>query len=97
MKLTQSSFHSVERNTRPLFLIHTDVCDLKYVQIPNANKYFITFIDDCIKYYYMYLLKSKDETLDKFILYKNEVENQLNKKIKVVRSDRCDKYEILIW
>ena len=92
-KLTRSSFHSVDRSTEPLGLIHTDVCDLKYVQTPNANKYFITFIDDCTKYCYVYLLKSKDEALDKFILYKNEVENQLSKKIKVVRSDRGGEYE----
>ncbi|KAL5570958.1 hypothetical protein UlMin_020555 [Ulmus minor] len=29
----------------------------------------------------------KDEAIEKFVLYKNEVENQLNKKIKVLRSD----------
>ncbi|GKC55059.1 retrotransposon protein, putative, ty1-copia subclass [Tanacetum coccineum] len=56
------------------------------------NKYFITFIDDCTKYCYVYLLKSKDEAIDKFVLYKNEVENQLGKKIKVVRSDIGDEY-----
>ncbi|KAH7864181.1 hypothetical protein Vadar_026696 [Vaccinium darrowii] len=82
-KLTRTSFRSVERSTEPLGLIHTDVCDLKYVQTPNANKYFITFIDDSTKYCYVYLLKSKDEALDKFILFKNEVENQLSNKIKV--------------
>ena len=41
----------------------------------------------------MYLLKSKDEAIEKFILYKNEVENHLNKKIKVLRSDRGGEYE----
>ncbi|GKA04855.1 retrotransposon protein, putative, ty1-copia subclass [Tanacetum coccineum] len=30
----------------------------------------------------------KDEAIDKFVLYKTEVENQLGQKIKVVRSDR---------
>ena len=49
-KLTRSSFHSIERSTKPLILIHTNVCDLKYIQISNANKHFITFIDDCMKY-----------------------------------------------
>lgn len=38
------------------------------------------------------MLKSKDEALEKFVLYKQEVENQLNKKIKVVRSDRGGEY-----
>ena len=41
----------------------------------------------------MYLLKIKDEAIDKFVLYKNEVENQLNKKISVLRSDRGGEYE----
>ena len=41
----------------------------------------------------MYLLKSKDETIEKFVLYKNEVENQFNKKIKVLSSDRGGEYE----
>ncbi|GJT40096.1 retrotransposon protein, putative, ty1-copia subclass [Tanacetum coccineum] len=40
----------------------------------------------------VYLLKSKDEAIDKFVLYKTEVENQLGKKIKVVRSDRGGEY-----
>ena len=50
-------------------------------------------MDDSTKYCYVYLLKSKDEAIDKFVLYKNEVENQLNKKIKVLRSDRGCEYE----
>ena len=41
----------------------------------------------------MYLLKSKDKALEKFVLYKNEVENQLNKRIKVLRNDRGGEYE----
>ena len=54
----------------------------------------ITFIDNYTKYYYVYLLKSKDEALEKFILYKNEVENQLNRKIKELRSDRGGEYVV---
>ena len=41
----------------------------------------------------MYLLKSKDEVIEKFVLYKNKVENQLNKKIEVLRSDRCGEHK----
>ena len=41
----------------------------------------------------MYFLKSKDEAIEKFVLCKNEVENQLSKKIKVLRSDRGGEYE----
>ncbi|KAJ9543763.1 hypothetical protein OSB04_023470 [Centaurea solstitialis] len=91
-KLTRTSFQSIDRKTEPLDLIHTDVCDLKSISTRGGNKYFITFIDDSTKYCYIYLLKSKDEAIDKFVVYKTEVENQLNKKIKVVRSDRGGEY-----
>ena len=69
------------------------MCDLKFVQTRGGNKHFITFVDDSTKYYYVYLLKSKDEAIEKFVLYKNEVENKLNKKIKVLRSDLGGDYE----
>ena len=48
-KLTRSSFQTIERKSEPLDLIHTDVCDLKFVQTRGGNKYFITFIDDSTK------------------------------------------------
>ncbi|GJS42867.1 retrovirus-related pol polyprotein from transposon TNT 1-94 [Tanacetum coccineum] len=91
-KLTRSSFKLVKRKTKPLDMIHTDICNLKSLPTKGGNKYFITFIDDCTKYCYVYLLKSKDEAIDKFVLYKTKVENQLGQKIKVVQSDREGKY-----
>ena len=52
--LRPSSFHSVDRNTEPLELIHSDLCDLKFALTRGEKKYFITFIDDCTRYYYVY-------------------------------------------
>ena len=92
-KLTRTSFHHVERVTEPLDLIHTDVCDLKMCQTRGGKRYFITFIDDCTRYCHVYLLRSKDEAFEMFKQYKAEVENQLNKKIKSLRSDRGGEYE----
>lgn len=40
----------------------------------------------------VYLLKDKNETLDKFFLYKARVENKLSRKIKRVRYDRGEEY-----
>ncbi|GJZ72331.1 retrovirus-related pol polyprotein from transposon TNT 1-94 [Tanacetum coccineum] len=91
-KLTRTPFKSVKQKTKPLDMIHTDICDLKSLLTKGGNKYFITFIDDCTKYCYVYLLKSKDEAIDKFVLYKTEVENQLGPKIKVVQSDKGGEY-----
>ena len=53
----------------------------------------MTFIDDCTRYCYVYLLRSKDKALKKFMHYKNVVENQLGRKIKVIRSDRGGEYD----
>ena len=52
----------------------------------------MTLIDDSTRFCYIYLLKSKDETLHYFKIYKAEVENQLERKIKKVRSDRGGEY-----
>ena len=53
---------------------------------------FITFTDDFSRYGYIYQIKEKSEALDKFKIFKAEVENQCNKRIKVVRSDRGGEY-----
>ena len=92
-KLTRTSFQSIERSSEPLELIHSDIRDLKFIQMRDCKKYFLTLIDDCTRYCYVYLLRSKDESLEMFQHFKNEVENQLDRKIKVIRSDRGGEYE----
>ena len=52
----------------------------------------MTFIDDYTRFCYVYLLKTKDEALHYFKVYKAEVENQLEKKIKCLRSVRRGEY-----
>jgi hypothetical protein len=53
---------------------------------------FITFTDDFSRYGYIYPIKERSKTLDKFKVFKAEVENQHNIKIKIVRSDRGGEY-----
>ena len=40
----------------------------------------------------MYLIKHKDKAFDVFLKHKTEVENQLNKKIKRIRSNKGGEY-----
>ena len=54
----------------------------------GGKRFYITFINDYLRYTRVYLLRNKDEARDAFIKYKNEVENQLSKKIKRLRTDR---------
>ena len=58
----------------------------------GQKKYFMTLIDDSTRYCRMYLLKSKDEALTLFKNYKAKAENQLDRKIKRLRSDRGGEY-----
>jgi hypothetical protein len=73
-------------------LIHTDICDPFSKAIRNGHCYFITFIYDYLRYGYIYLIKKKAKSLDMFISFKAKVELQLNKRIKIVRSDRGEYY-----
>jgi transposase InsO family protein len=53
---------------------------------------FITFTDDFSRYGYIYPIKERSEALDKIKVFKAEVENQHNIKIKIVRSDSGGEY-----
>lgn len=45
--------------------------------------YFIMYIDEFLKYTYIYLIKIKDEVLYKFKIFNVEVENFLHCNIKI--------------
>nr|GFC12248.1 retrotransposon protein, putative, Ty1-copia subclass [Tanacetum cinerariifolium] len=59
----------------------------------GAN-YFVTFTNDFSCYGYVYLLKLKHELFETFKVFQKEVENQLGKTIKSLRSDHEGEYMI---
>jgi hypothetical protein len=87
-KITKSSHKSVIRESEPMDLIHSDICELDGTLTRNNKRYFITFIDDCSDYTFVYLMKNKSEAFDVFKMFVNEIENQFSMKIKRLRSDR---------
>jgi hypothetical protein len=48
----------------------------------SGYRYFLTFTDDLSRYGYVYLMKHKSETFEKFKEFQEEVENHHNRKIK---------------
>lgn len=80
------------RATEVLELIHTDICGPFPTASWNGQQYFISFIDDYSRYAYLFLIHEKSESLDVFKRFKAEVENQLDQRIKSVRSDRGGEY-----
>jgi hypothetical protein len=86
-----------ERNLAPLELIHSDLCAMNGVLTKGEKRYFMTLIDDATRFCYVYLLKTKDKMLDCFKIYKAEVENQLERKIKHLRSDHGGEYFSILF
>ncbi|GJX67751.1 retrotransposon protein, putative, ty1-copia subclass [Tanacetum coccineum] len=84
--------HQVERAKDLLGLIHTDVCGPFKIMSRQGASYFVTFTDDFSRYGYVYLLKHKHEVFETFKVFQKEVENQLDKTIKSLRSDRGGEY-----
>ncbi|WJX96077.1 hypothetical protein P8452_77325 [Trifolium repens] len=92
-KMTKAPFKGIgERANDLLALIHTDVCGPLNIPARGGFTYFITFTDDFSRYGYVYLMKHKSESFEKFKEFKNEVQNQLGKNIKTLRSDRGGEY-----
>ena len=67
-----------------LELVHMDVCGPMSTQAKGGYEYFITFTDDYLRYGYVYLMRWKSKTFEKFKEFMAEVENQLGKRIKAI-------------
>ncbi len=92
-KMTKAPFTGQsERASELLGLVHTDVCGPMSSTARGGFGYFITFTDDFSRYGYVYLMRHKSESFEKFKEFQNEVQNHLGKTIKYLRSDRGGEY-----
>ena len=83
-KMTKTPFSgTMKQATDLLEIIHTDVCGPMNIEAHDRYHYFLIFTDDLRRYGYIYLMKYKSETFEKFKEFQNEVESHRNKKIKV--------------
>ena len=81
-----------ERFNELLGLVHSDVYGPMSIFTKDNSSYFVTFIDDLLRLWYVYLMKNKSDVYEKFVEYKTVVENQTGRKIKILRSDRGGEY-----
>ena len=86
-KTARKPFGKGTRADTPLQLIQSDICGPMNVRERHGAIYFITFIDDFTRFGYVYLISHKSKALSCFNKFMNLVENQLNKKIKALRTD----------
>ena len=92
-KMASSKFPtSNSRRSRPLELVHSDICGPFPTQSPLKSKYFISFIDDYTRFTILTFLKSKDQAFIAFTNYKSLTEKQLNLQVKCLQSNRGEEY-----
>ena len=80
------------RATKPLELVHSDVCGPIKTTSIGGSRYFLTFIDDFSCKIWVYMLKCKSEVFGRFETWKALVEAQAECKVKVLRSDNGGEY-----
>jgi hypothetical protein len=85
-KHAKASFPSSEHRSKEILdLVHLDVCAPMSIKSIFGSVYHVSFIDDFSCKTRIYFLNTKDEVFNRFHEFK--VENQLGKKIKVLRSN----------
>ena len=75
-----------------LEIVHSDLCGPMRSESLGGARYVLTFIDDKSRKVFCYFLKSKSEVLERFKNFKAFVENDVGKRIKVLRSDNGGEY-----
>ena len=92
-KMTKLPFiEKCERAKEILGLIHMDVCGSMNTAAMRGFSYFITFTNNHSRFGYVFLMRDKSESFEIFKRYCNEVKKQIEKSIKILRSDRGGEY-----
>ena len=93
-KNTKKSFPiSNSRSKGILDLIHSDICGPMSSPSLSGCLYYVLFIDDYSRQSWIYFLKAKSETFDKFKEFKTLIENQTGRHIHILRSNNGGEYE----
>ncbi|PKU87366.1 Retrovirus-related Pol polyprotein from transposon TNT 1-94 [Dendrobium catenatum] len=77
---------------KPFQIIHSDIWGPAPCLSKFGYRYYVTFIDDCTRFTWLFLLKSKDEVFSKFQFFCNLINNQFKTKILILRSDGGGEY-----
>ena len=93
-KQNRASFKSypTSRKTKLLELVHSDLCGPMKTKTLGGALYFVTFIDDCSRKLWVYVLKTKDQVLGVFKKFQALVERETGKKLKCIRTDNGGEY-----
>jgi hypothetical protein len=76
-------------------LVHSYVCGLMSSPSLSGCLYYVIFIDDYSRKCWIYFLKAKSDTFDKFKEYKAFIEKKTGKHIRILRTDNEGEFDSL--
>jgi hypothetical protein len=87
-KKTKTRFKSKEYSTtRPVEILHTDLVGPTTIKALKGEKYLMLLVYDYTRMTAVCFLKNKSEAFENFKIYKEMVENEMDSRIKCLRSD----------
>lgn len=92
-KQSRAPFNEIGKRAENLLdLIHSDVLGPLKIKSTGGARFLVTFIDDYSRKVFLIPIKQKSDVFSEFVKFKNLVENQCSRKIKVFRSDNGTEY-----
>ncbi|GJW70514.1 putative ribonuclease H-like domain-containing protein [Tanacetum coccineum] len=79
--------------TQPLFMLHVDLFGPTFVSSLVNKKYYLVVTDDYSRFTWLFFLASKDETSGILKSFITEVENLVEKKVKIIRCDNGTEFK----
>ncbi|GJS85154.1 putative RNA-directed DNA polymerase [Tanacetum coccineum] len=79
--------------THPLHTLHMDLFGPTSVRSINHASYCLVITDDYSRFCWVFFLAKKDETSDILKTFIRQIENQLNHKVKIIRSDNGTEFK----
>ena len=71
----------------PLKLLHIDLCGPSSIESIGGNKYILVIVDDFSRFTWVFFLKHKSEATPKLKIFIKQIEVQLRKVVRNIRSD----------
>ncbi|GJR80367.1 putative ribonuclease H-like domain-containing protein [Tanacetum coccineum] len=79
--------------TEPLHTLHMDLFGPTSVKSINHASYCLVITDDCTRFSWVFFLATKDETSGILQNFFRQIENQLNHRVKIIRSDNGTEFK----
>ncbi|GJX68620.1 putative ribonuclease H-like domain-containing protein [Tanacetum coccineum] len=79
--------------TQPLFMLHMDLFGLTFVSSLMNKKYCLVVTDDYSRFTWVFFLASKDETSGILKSFITQIENLVDKKVKIIRCDNGTEFK----